>query len=203
MEKLCEIVGEIQSSNGATDDDGGSFFQVQVMVDVTSPLCRGRVFTLPSGSKHWMKFSSYKELLNKENGNPIITEIKDEESYFNANSNPSSIDQRMASIKEKTLAASSHGVMLHSLDDQDVNQFPQSTVGILGQQHSLRTWKRVLRQCSLGVLENKFELEKKRKSRFNLVVGTNPPNKHLQVPLESDDTTSVMVEAAVQPYQEP
>ena len=25
-EKLSEIVGEIQRSNGATDDDGGSFF---------------------------------------------------------------------------------------------------------------------------------------------------------------------------------
>ena len=55
-EKLCEIVGEIQRSNGATDDDGGSFFQVRVMVDITSPLCRGRVITLPNGNKHWIKF---------------------------------------------------------------------------------------------------------------------------------------------------
>uniref|UniRef100_A0A7N2M535 DUF4283 domain-containing protein n=1 Tax=Quercus lobata TaxID=97700 RepID=A0A7N2M535_QUELO len=314
-EKLCETVGEIQRSNGATDDDRGNFFWVRVMVDVTSPLCRGWVITLPNGNKHWIKFrdviyvpgyyeeksskarekkaelaahmatraasvapplglavskreveemgeninssllelnvrvnkeggyvaedfqlgdnhcpsfkadlmphynsafasnsvldtnsyssSSNRELLNKENGNPIITEIKDGESHFNANSNPSSIDQRLASIREKTVAASSHGVMPHSLDDQGVNQSPQSTVGILGQKHSLRTWKRVLRQCSLGVLENKSELEKKRKSSFNLVVGSNPPNKRLQVPLKSDDTISIMVEAAMQPCQEP
>ena len=26
------------------------------MVDVTSPLCRGRVITLPNGKKHWTKF---------------------------------------------------------------------------------------------------------------------------------------------------
>ena len=55
-EKLCEIVGEIQRSNGAMDDDGGSFFGVLMVVDVTSPLCRGRVITLPNGNKHWIKF---------------------------------------------------------------------------------------------------------------------------------------------------
>ncbi|XP_065630505.1 uncharacterized protein LOC136067948 [Quercus suber] len=51
-EKLCETVGDIQKSNGGTDDDGGSFFRVRVVVDITSPLCRGRVITLPNGSKH-------------------------------------------------------------------------------------------------------------------------------------------------------
>ena len=55
-ERLCETVGEIQKSNGAVEDDGGSFFRVRVKVDVTSPLCRGRVITLPNGSKHWIKF---------------------------------------------------------------------------------------------------------------------------------------------------
>ena len=55
-EKLCETVGEIQRSNEAMDDDGGSFFWARVVVDVTSPLCRGRVITLPNGSKHWVKF---------------------------------------------------------------------------------------------------------------------------------------------------
>lgn len=55
-EKFCETVGEILKSNGATDDDGGSFFRVRVMVNNTSPLCRGRVITLPNGNKNWIKF---------------------------------------------------------------------------------------------------------------------------------------------------
>lgn len=173
-------------------------FKVDLMPHYNSAFASNSVLDQNSYSS-----SSDKELLNKENGNPIIMEIKDGESHFNANSNPSSIDQRLASIKEKTLAASSHGVMPHSLDDQDVNQSPQFTVGILRQQHSLRIWKRVLRQCSLGVPENKSDPEKKRKSSFNLVVGSNPPNKRLQVPLKFDNTTSVMVEAAIQACQEP
>ena len=55
-EKLCETVGDILKSDGATDDDGGSLFWVRVLVNITSPLCRGRVITLPNGSKHWIKF---------------------------------------------------------------------------------------------------------------------------------------------------
>ena len=55
-EKLCETMGDILKSNGATDNDGGSFFRVRVMVNITSPLCRGKVITLPNGNKHWVKF---------------------------------------------------------------------------------------------------------------------------------------------------
>ena len=55
-ENLFEIVGDIQRSNGAVDEDGGSFFRVRVMLDVTLPLCRGRVITLTSGEKRWIKF---------------------------------------------------------------------------------------------------------------------------------------------------
>ncbi|XP_030964539.1 uncharacterized protein LOC115985780 [Quercus lobata] len=55
-EKLCETVGDILKSDGATDDDGGSLFWVRVLVNITSPLCRGRVITSPNGSKHWIKF---------------------------------------------------------------------------------------------------------------------------------------------------
>ena len=58
---LCDTVGDIQISNGAVDEDGVSFFQVRVTIDITLPLCRGKVITLPSGEKRWVKFK-YKHL---------------------------------------------------------------------------------------------------------------------------------------------
>ena len=42
VESLCEVVGEVQKTDGAVDEDGGSFFRVKVVVDTTLPLCRGR-----------------------------------------------------------------------------------------------------------------------------------------------------------------
>ncbi|KAL0015766.1 hypothetical protein SO802_002835 [Lithocarpus litseifolius] len=54
-ENLCEIMGDIQRSNGAVDEDGGSFFQVRMMLNVTLPLCRGGVINLPSGEKRWIR----------------------------------------------------------------------------------------------------------------------------------------------------
>ena len=62
-EKLCDTVGEVQKSIGAVDDDGGSFFRVRVLVDITLPLCRGKVISLPNGSNSWVNFK-YKRLPN-------------------------------------------------------------------------------------------------------------------------------------------
>ena len=56
-EKLCDTVGEVRKSIGAMDDVGGSFFRVRVMVDITLPLCRGRVISLTNGSKSWVNFN--------------------------------------------------------------------------------------------------------------------------------------------------
>lgn len=50
-ESLCEIAGEVQNYTGAVDEDGGSFFQVRVEINITTPLCRGQVITLPKGGK--------------------------------------------------------------------------------------------------------------------------------------------------------
>ena len=63
VEKLCDTVGEVQKSIGAVDDDGGSFFRVPVLVDVTLLLCRRRVISLPNGSKSWVNFK-YERLPN-------------------------------------------------------------------------------------------------------------------------------------------
>lgn len=56
VESLCEVVGEVHKTDGVVDEDGGSFFCVRVVVDTTLPLCRGRVITLPNGSKSWVSF---------------------------------------------------------------------------------------------------------------------------------------------------
>lgn len=56
VKSLCEVVGKVQKTDGAVDEDGGSFFCVRVVVDINLPACRGRVITLPNGSKSWVKF---------------------------------------------------------------------------------------------------------------------------------------------------
>ena len=48
-ENLCDTVGEVQKSDDAVDDEGGHFIRVRVSVDVTLPLCRGRLITLENG----------------------------------------------------------------------------------------------------------------------------------------------------------
>ena len=118
--------------------------------------------------------SSEKEITYKEKDTSMIMEIKDGDSHFNENSIPSSINQRLASSKEKTLAASSHVTVVHIFYNHDVDRSPQSMVRISRQLNSLKTWKRLLRQCSPCVSETQSEPKKKRKSSFNSVYGTNP-----------------------------
>ena len=53
---IWDIVGEVQKSVGAVTDEGGHFIRVQVMIDITLPLCQGRVITLENGLNHWVRF---------------------------------------------------------------------------------------------------------------------------------------------------
>ena len=62
-EKLCDTVGDVQKSIGVVDDDGGNFFRVRVMVDITLPLCKGRLISLTNGSKSRVNFK-YEHLPN-------------------------------------------------------------------------------------------------------------------------------------------
>ena len=55
-ENICDIVGEVQKLASAVTDEGGHFIRVRVMIDITLPLCQGRVITLENGSKHWVRF---------------------------------------------------------------------------------------------------------------------------------------------------
>ena len=62
-EGICDIVDEIQKSTKVVDDDGIYFMRVRVSIDITLPLCRGRVITMENGEKHWVNFK-YERLPN-------------------------------------------------------------------------------------------------------------------------------------------
>ena len=62
-ESLCEIVGEVQKSTDDVDDEDGHFIRVRVLIDVTLPLCRGRLITMENGVKNWIRFK-YERLPN-------------------------------------------------------------------------------------------------------------------------------------------
>ena len=60
-----------------------------------------------------------------------------------------------------------------------------------------------MRQGNIGVPANQPESEKKRKSSLNPLDDPYPPNKRLQSTFDFDDISKTMVEAAMQPHQEP
>ena len=61
-EKLCSMIGEvIQMPGGPAAGQG--FIRVSVQVDVTQPLCHGRVVTLETGKQSWVVFR-YERLPN-------------------------------------------------------------------------------------------------------------------------------------------
>ena len=62
-ESLCDTVEEVRRSPKSIEDDGGNFFWVQVNIDISLPLCRGRVITLENGEKSWVHFQ-YERLPN-------------------------------------------------------------------------------------------------------------------------------------------
>ena len=53
---ICETIREVRRSPKSADDDGGNFIRVCVTVDITFPLCQGRVFKLENGEKSWVCF---------------------------------------------------------------------------------------------------------------------------------------------------
>ena len=62
-EQICESVGTILLPDDAPDCDGGSFIRVRVVIDISRPLCRGRLITLDDGKEHWVSFK-YERLTN-------------------------------------------------------------------------------------------------------------------------------------------
>ena len=62
-EQICEPIGAIIHPPDAHDSDGGSFIRVRVLVDISLPICRGRLITLENGKEHWVSFK-YERLPN-------------------------------------------------------------------------------------------------------------------------------------------
>ena len=62
-EEICSKIGKVVKSTGKKDYGGEGFIRVRVIVDVTQPLCRGRVVTLENGKRIWISFR-YERLPN-------------------------------------------------------------------------------------------------------------------------------------------
>ena len=50
-EELCEVFGRVDKSTKESEMDGGSFIRVRVILDISVPLCQGRVISLSQGEK--------------------------------------------------------------------------------------------------------------------------------------------------------
>ena len=55
-EELCEAVGVVNKNSSDVKVDKGCVMRVRVWVDVSLPLCRGRVISLENSSKGWVSF---------------------------------------------------------------------------------------------------------------------------------------------------
>ncbi|XP_030941555.1 uncharacterized protein LOC115966462 [Quercus lobata] len=55
-EQICEAAGRINTSTDDSDLEGENFMRVRVSVDITQPLCRGRVISLDNGKELWVSF---------------------------------------------------------------------------------------------------------------------------------------------------
>ena len=55
-ETLCELAGQILKLPNAKTEDCGGFMRVRVMVDISQPLCRGRMVTLDDNRELCVSF---------------------------------------------------------------------------------------------------------------------------------------------------
>ena len=62
-EQICSSIGSIIHPPGVSDEIGGGFIRVRVSIDISQPLCRGRLITLDDGKEHWVAFK-YERLPN-------------------------------------------------------------------------------------------------------------------------------------------
>ena len=62
-EGLCETAGVVQNHSNLKTEGCGGFMRVRVLVDISQPLCRGRVITLDDDKEMWVSFK-YERLPN-------------------------------------------------------------------------------------------------------------------------------------------
>ena len=61
--KISNVVGEVERPKDFNEIDGGSFLRLKVKLDLSLPLCRGRLISLESGKQVWIGFK-YERLPN-------------------------------------------------------------------------------------------------------------------------------------------
>ena len=62
-EDLCDTMGIVDRNSSDVEVDRGSFIRVRVRVDISLPLCKGRVLSIEDGEEHWVTFK-YEHLPN-------------------------------------------------------------------------------------------------------------------------------------------
>ena len=62
-EEICEVVGAVDHTTSTDEMEGGNLKRVRVSIDISLPLCRGRIITLEDGDEVWVKFR-YERLPN-------------------------------------------------------------------------------------------------------------------------------------------
>lgn len=55
-EELGSVIAEVDKTTELSEMEGGSFMRIRVRIDITLPLCQGRIIALEGGSKEWVKF---------------------------------------------------------------------------------------------------------------------------------------------------
>lgn len=56
VEKISDVIGEVTQPTEAKDADGGNFLRVKVVVDLSLPLCHGRLILLENDKQIWVRF---------------------------------------------------------------------------------------------------------------------------------------------------
>ena len=64
VKKICSVLGEVSAPKDPKIYDGGHFIRVQISIDLSLPLCRGRLISVGEGGKQvWISFK-YERLPN-------------------------------------------------------------------------------------------------------------------------------------------
>ena len=62
-ERICEAIGKVNVRPDEIESEGDGFIRIRITIDVSKPLCRGRVISLDNVKELWVSFK-YKRLLN-------------------------------------------------------------------------------------------------------------------------------------------
>ena len=54
--KISGVIGEMTVPKEFKEIDGGNFLRLRVSIDLSLPLCRGRLISLENGRQVWISF---------------------------------------------------------------------------------------------------------------------------------------------------